>query len=197
MPAFLHYFNTSLMASIEQVVNRITDDLVPFDSSVAKGIGFSIETSLKIADTIARHQQQNLDNLYSSAEREKELRFGLLDKAQREAWSLEQLRRETSNSEYGEFIIGFLKQIDELLVFDSGELLVSQNEIDCFIDTFSLKRDGSVEFTYITETNPAELKPIVHYEGSKYFCPSINALYAALLKKFEQVILSSDNREKS
>lgn len=196
MPAFLHYFNTSLMASIEQVVDRIREELMPFDNIVAHDIGLSIETVLKVADVIAKHQQQNLENLYSSKEREMESRSRLLDKAQREDWSLERLRKDPSNSEYREYIIGLLRQIDELFAFDSGELLVSQTEIDYFLDTFSLKRDGSVEFTYLTETNPAELKPIVHYEGSKYFCPSINALYVALLKKFEEVILSSDSREK-
>lgn len=41
MPAFLHFFNTSLIASVEQIRNRITEYIQPFDCVLIEELGLS------------------------------------------------------------------------------------------------------------------------------------------------------------
>lgn len=196
MPAFLHYFNTSLMASVEQITARVNDGLLRFDEEISKDVGLSISTCLDISDAIAHLQQIKLDQLYLDAEKEKKLRLGLLDRADHEGWSLERLREETANSEYSGFITGFLEQMNNLFSFRIDDLKFNQEEIKKFLDVFSLSRGANIEFIYITEENPAELRPIVKSDDQSYFCPSINALYIALLNKFETVLLNSEKRDR-
>lgn len=196
MPAFLHYFNTSLMASVEQVTNRINEGLLRFNEEIANHVGLSISSCLDICNAIANLQQNKLDQLYLDAEKERELRLGLLDAAASEEWSEERLKEETANSEYSIFIPKFLEQMNNLFSFKSDELDHSQEEIEKFLIFFSLKRGAGIEFTYITEENPAESRPIIESSDSNYFCPSINALFTSLLNQFETIILNSKKRDK-
>jgi len=48
MPAFLHYFNTGLLASVQQIEERITTYLVPFDAKLTEAIGISASQALAI-----------------------------------------------------------------------------------------------------------------------------------------------------
>lgn len=196
MPVFLHYFNTSLIASVEQISDRIKDSLIKFDDEISKTIGISVTKCLDFCDAIAKLQQNNLDQLYQDAEKEKELRLGLLDKAEKEGWGLEQLKEETAKSEYSGFIQGFLDQMNNLFVFCANDLGFDQEEVRSFLTAFSLSRGEGIEFTYITEDNPAELRPIILSEDEKYFCPSINTLYIALLNQFEGIILEGEYKER-
>jgi len=196
MPAFLHYFNTSLMASVEQINARINDSLLRFDEEITKDVGLSISKCLGICDAIAHLQQNKLDQLYLDAKKEKKLRLGLLDRAEHGEWSSEQLREETANSEYSGFITGFLDQMNNLFSFSIDDLEFNQEETKNFLEVFSLSRGADLEFTYITEENPAELRPIIKSDDKSYFCPSINALYIALLNMFEKILLNSEKRDR-
>ncbi|WP_369857677.1 hypothetical protein [Candidatus Thalassolituus haligoni] len=196
MPAFLHYFNTSLMASVEQVANRINEGLLRFDQDITDHIGLSISSCLDICNLIAKLQQNKLDQLYLDAEKEKELRLGLLDAAASEGWSEQRLKEETAKSEYSSFIPRFLEHMNNLFSFKTDELDHSQEEIEKFLTYFSLKRGAGIEFTYITEENPAESRPIIESNDSNYFCPSINALFTSLLNQLETIVLNSEKRDR-
>jgi hypothetical protein len=196
MPAFLHYFNTSLMASVEQVENRINEGLLRFDQEITNHIGLSISSCLDICNVIAQLQQNKLDQLYLDAEKERELRLGLLDAAAAKGWSEQRLKEETAKSEYSSFIPRFLEQMNNLFSFKTDELDHSQEEIEKFLTCFSLKRGAGIEFTYITEENPAESRPIIELSDSYYFCPSINALFTSLLNQLETIVLNSEKRDR-
>lgn len=196
MPAFLHYFNTSLMASVEQVANRINEGLLRFDQEITDHIGLSISSCLDICNVIAQLQQNKLDQLYLDAKKEKELRLGLLHAAANEGWSEQRLREETAKSEYSSFIPRFFDQMNNLFSFKPDELDYNQEEIERFLRYFSLKRGAGIEFTYITEENPAESRPIIESNDSSYFCPSINALFTSLLNQLETIVLNSEKRDR-
>ena len=196
MPVFLHYFNTSLMASVEQVINRINEGLLRFDQEITNHIGLSISSCLDICNVIAQLQQNKLDQLYLDTEKERELRLGLLDAAAAEGWSEQRLKEETTKSEYSSFIPKFLEQMNNLFSFKTDELDHSQEEIEKFLTCFSLKRGAGIEFTYITEKNPAESRPIIESSDSHYFCPSINTLFTSLLNQLETIVLNSEKRDK-
>ena len=74
--------------------------------------------------------------------------------------------------------------MNNLFSFRVEELDRSQEELEIFLKNFSLVRGVDLEFTYITEENPAELRPITESRDNNYFCPSINALYIATLNQF-------------
>jgi len=91
MPAFLHYFNTGLLASVQQIEERITTYLVPFDAKLTEAIGISASQALAICQWISDQLQKSLDDLQESAQVEHEKRLKLLEQAQEE-WSLDALK---------------------------------------------------------------------------------------------------------
>jgi len=196
MPAFLHYFNTSLMASAEQIQSRIRNSFTKFDKIIVDSIGIPVDECLQICTAVVEKQERNLEGLYDTAEKEIELRHNLLDKAEQEQWSPEQLRFQTSNSEYTELMHSFLSQMNNLFAFSPNDLNTGDKDIQAFIREFSLQRGTGTEFTYITEENPAEIHPLMYFEDDKYFCPSTNALYLAVLKKFESILFVSSEKQK-
>jgi hypothetical protein len=63
MPAFLHYFNTGLLASVEQVQDRIKRYLCPFDVEIKSLMGISASEALTIANFIMKDLQHALDKV--------------------------------------------------------------------------------------------------------------------------------------
>jgi len=63
MPAFLHYFNSGLLASVEQIRDRIKRYLCPFDDEIKVHFNISASETLKISDYIMGDLQSSLDNV--------------------------------------------------------------------------------------------------------------------------------------
>jgi hypothetical protein len=195
VPAFLHYFNTSLMASVEQIKKRAIDYVKPFDDVLLDKINLFSSEVMRIVDDICNIQQKKLDELYVLAEREKEIRLGLLERAKVEGWDISRLRQETANSEYADFLPIFFNKMDTAFSIEKSILTGESNKINNSLSNLSIKRTGGEEFTYITEDNTAEKCPLFEHEIGKYFCPSINALYISALKLMESVLLDSSKKD--
>lgn len=145
MPAFLHYFNTSLMASVEQIKKRAIDYLQPFDDVLINKINLSSSEVMRVVDDIFNLQQEKLDELYTLKERERELRLGLLERAKAEDWDINRLKQETKSSEYADFIPMFLSKMDMLFSIEKATLIGESSEtcrIDSFLSNFSIQRSG-------------------------------------------------------
>ena len=65
--AFIAYFNQGLLASVEQVTDRIRTYLTPFDDQLAKDFGISPSDALDIAQWISRELQTRLDEFNEGA----------------------------------------------------------------------------------------------------------------------------------
>ena len=63
MPAFLQHFNTGLLATIEQVADRVTRYLIPYDSDLIRILGISASECIEICAWINDHLQQTLDHV--------------------------------------------------------------------------------------------------------------------------------------
>ena len=63
MPAFLHYFNTGLIANPEQVRARITAYLIPFDEAFLGAGLISASDALRIADWVGARLERALVDL--------------------------------------------------------------------------------------------------------------------------------------
>ena len=64
-----------------------------------------------------------------------------------------------------------------------------------FWELFVSRRGEVSEFTYITERNVAEEKPLFEVETGVTHCPQINALYFAILHSSEQRLLNSSVKD--
>src|SRR5262249_23017935 len=89
MAAFLHFFNTGLLASAEQVADRIRRYLTPFDEQLSLLPGINATQALEICEWIANRFQKGLDGLPTLFKEEKVARLTLLDEAKAKNWSLE------------------------------------------------------------------------------------------------------------
>src|SRR5438552_874410 len=68
MPAFLHYFNNALLASKEQIVERVKNYLSPFDEYFRTTTGISASDELQITEWIGQSLQGQSDNLMKATE---------------------------------------------------------------------------------------------------------------------------------
>ena len=61
--AYATYFNQSLLASVEQIADRIRTYITPYDDQLAADFGISATDALAIADWISQELQQMLDQI--------------------------------------------------------------------------------------------------------------------------------------
>ncbi len=197
MLAFLHYFNTGLMASVHQVVERVRIYLVPFDTDLSAALGISASQALAICQWISDQLQKSLDDLQASAHAEREERHKLLDKAEKEQWSLDALKDAARDPSYLEKA--------EKLFFGMNDLgLVSLPKLEAtfpgiarvFWTQFSVQRGEAPEIRYPTEQSIYEARPLIRISGAEAFCPLVNALFTALLLVGERTLLQSPVRDK-
>lgn len=67
MVAFLHYFNTGVLASVEQLRDRARAYLTPFDTVLEQRVGLSATSAIEIAEWIRNRVQEEMDRLTQSA----------------------------------------------------------------------------------------------------------------------------------
>ena len=87
MMAFLHFFNTGLLASVEQISDRIRKYVAPFDEELKKTVGLSATDALAISQWISNNLQGDLDKLQEAATQESAARQTMLARAKLEKWS--------------------------------------------------------------------------------------------------------------
>lgn len=196
-PAFLHYFNTGILASADQVSARIRRYIVPFDAQLKDELGISASEALDIAIWITEYFQKSADSLHKAAVEEKEARITLLSRAAAEGWDLDRLQKETQKEKYLSRFGDLFRELNSFLKV-SHDSLVAQfgKEIaDSYWTTFVSERGEVASFTYLTERNIAEEKPLFQIEEGVAFCPVSNALYWAILKVTESHLNSSPSRD--
>ena len=197
MLAFLHYFNTGLLASAHQVVERVRRYLVPFDAELSAALGISASQALAICRWISDQLQKSLDDLQASAHAEREERLKLLEKAEKEKWSLDALKNAAREQSYIEKANKLLSGMKYLGLVALPELEAAFPEVaSVFWRQFSVQRGEAPEIRYPTEQSIYEARPLIRISGTESFCPLANALFTALLLVGEQTLLQSPARDK-
>ncbi len=174
MLAFLHYFNNGLFASVHQVVERIRIYLAPFDAELSAALGISATQALAICQWISDQLQRSLDDLQATAHGEREERLKLLDKAEKLLLGMNDLG------------LVLLPKLEAAFPGIAG----------VFCSRFSVQRGEAPEIRYPTEQSIYEARPLIRISGTEAFCPSINALFTALLLVGERTLLQSPARDK-
>lgn len=197
MLAFLHYFNTGLLASVQQVVERIKIYLVPFDFELSEAIGISASQALSICQWISERLQSSLDDLQASAEAEREHRVQFLDKAKNENWSIDALKAAAQDPAYFKKVEKLLSEMKTLGVVSLPDLKRAFPSIaDIFWRQFCVGRGEGPEIRYPTEQSVFETKPLIRISGTEAFCPLANGLFTALLLVGERTLSQSPTRDR-
>ena len=197
MSAFLHYFNSGLLASTHQMEERIKTYLTPFDSEISEFIGISASQALTIFQWIATQLQDTLDKLGERAHEERKARLNLLDKAEDQQWSLDTLREAASASAYRAEIEKLFSEMEKIGIVSLEDLERAFPKIaTIFWEQFSVQRGKAPEIRYPTEQAIYEVRPLARIDEMRAFCPMVNGLYTALLLVGERALLQSRYRDK-
>lgn len=196
MPAFLHYFNTALLASVEQISDRIRQYLSPFDNTLEQLMGVSASDALNITSWVSHSIQKQSDDLLQAAHKTEEHRLALTDRATAESWSEERFWQESRKGEVlrdVERMVTGLQNIFKIRIEDVKEEF-GADKATAFWQAFVAERGEVSDFKYLTERNVAEEKPLFAVSEGVAFCPLTNALYAAVLEVGEQQLLNSPQK---
>ncbi len=197
MRAFLHHMGATLRASAEQVAERIRTYIAPFDEELRQTCGLTASEALEVTDWIAQTFQLSADQLSEVAAEELRIRLLLRDRAQREGWDLNRLRKETQN---GTYPLHAKRLIDGLRSFLRISRAAIQDQFGerialSYWKQFACHRGEVQDFRYLTERNVADEKPLFEVAKEVALCVSVNALYEAILKVGEDRLSSGEKRE--
>lgn len=197
MPAFLHYFNTGLLASVEQVRNRVKLYLSPFDSDLEAVFGISASHCLDIADWVAEHTQKTADDFQIATVEEREVRLALLDRAEREHWTDERMKQEVNKPAYLEKFTKLMGLLQSLMKVSLSDLRREFGSplADAYWSLFVSKRGEVETFMYLTERNLAEERPLFQVSEGVAIFPLVNALYEAILIVGENTLIQGAKRD--
>jgi hypothetical protein len=196
MLAFLHFHNTGLIASGEQVASRIRRYLTPFDDEISRTMGISATQGLEICEWISDRLQKGSNDLSIMYEEEKTARLALLDQAKTKDWSLKDIRDRADTSGYLSVAKKLVTALDNLGKIECSELQAAFPDVgEQFWNLFSIGRGKGPVVNYPTDSSIAEQRPMILISDSKAICPLVNNLYSAVLMLCEQVLSSGERRE--
>jgi hypothetical protein len=197
MGAFLHYFNTGLLASVEQIKDRIAAYLAPFDRKLEELIGISATAAIEICRFITDKLQGNLDRLVTSAEEENKQRHAMLHRAETEAKSIAEFRQLAANDPWAEKareLLGGLQQLGRITL---GEIETAfPSTAQGFWKQFTIERGEGPEISYPTEQSVYDFRPLIRMDRETVFCINGNSLFSAVLRIGEKCLAESDTRTK-
>ena len=197
MGTFLHYFNTELTASHSALRERILLYLSPFDQDLISIKSISATQALEVVDWIVESFQESSDRLVDLLNEESRKRRSLTEQWKEKGWDLQRLRKEAIRTSYQTTATEIAETLTSFMKVDLSELERNLGEdiARAFWDRFVAKRDGHASFTYLTESNPVEQRPLILLPGGMAMCPSPSFLLTALLEGMEKDILASSSRD--
>ncbi len=187
VPEFIRYFNNGVLASAEQMITRAEAYLTPFNGSLQELVGFSGTDALQMASWVTARIQDRWDRLHESARLMREL----FERSQREGWSFERSRQEASvlaNAQQGG-----LELPDPLIIDRAGlEEAFGLERARAFWEFFVSRRGQYPDFTYFTEANPAEDRPLIGIDEGFAMCPIANALIVAIVRRLSETLKNAE-----
>lgn len=194
--ALLYYHNTGLLATIDQVRDRITDYLTPFDEVLASRWGLGASDALAICDYIFASWQDREDTLGRLVEEERRQRLDLINAWEAEGLDRYALRQRASDSGYKQNVTELFDLMDQLGTIHRDDIVGQFHTAgEAFWRQFSVER-GTVSLTYLTEQNPADVRPLLLLDSGSAAAPSVNALFQAVLIEGERTLEESESAER-
>ena len=187
MSTFLNYFHSGMLATVEQLVNRIDRYLAPFDVELKERFGVSATEASRISMWITETQQELMDETVRDV---MQLR-NLQDKLGNHEGSLEGVKHEAAP------IADRLQQaLGHLWKPDLRALKEKYGQVgESFVEVLSAGRITNPDYTYPTEQSVVDERPLIKISEDTVMIQSANSLFIGILNRFEGGLLSSESRE--
>ena len=197
IPAFLHHFNTGILASVEQVAERVRRYVSPFDERLRADTGISASEALAVADWISNSFQTAADELVDVSKAYRTARLASLERAIIQGRGLEEATREAARNEQRMFSNEVLPRLQNFLKvrLDALSERFGLAVANAYWNLFVSKRSDTATFKYLTERNPAEERPLFQVQEGVALCPLVNALYSAILTAGEDRLSASEAKQ--
>jgi SEC-C motif len=197
LQAFFNYFDSGLLASVEQVKSRIKKYLVPFDKIFKDEIGISLLKAIEISNYISKKNQEVVDKIQDLKIKESELREQLIKKHMEDTWSLENMQEEEKSGLYFTLANELFESMNQLgLVVRDDILKEFGDQGHIYLKNFVIERGSGSEIRYPTDKSVFEEKPIILDNNDRFLCPNSNSLFLAINTLGERVVLNSEKKEK-
>jgi hypothetical protein len=161
MPAFLHYFNNALMASKEQIVERVANYLAPFDEHFVASTGISASDALSIAEWIGQSLQGQSDHLMEATEKVQNDRLAVIERAKIEVWDdvtfWEEARKQEAVTHHTERLATGIQNFLKIRL-DAIESEFGLEKANAFWRLFVSKRGEGGKLTYLNRTQHGRRK---------------------------------------
>ncbi len=174
MLAFLHYFSSGLLASGEQIVDRINTCLVPFDRELKVFFGITATEQIAVCRWIVQRLQQGLDELQDAFETEHALCIKLFDEAQTKNWSEADLQEAVEASSYhteAERLIAGMNAIGEVPIAELRKAF--PDSCEAFLKAFTMRRGEGPQIRYPTERSVFEERPLIQVSDTRALAPRL------------------------
>lgn len=192
-PVFLHYHSTGLIASVEQICDRIRAYCVPFDAELVRVTGLSASDALAMMNFIIDELKQSLEvmaQLGPKQDEEKERFFRTGDYRRRD------------DPDYADF---YRTHYPILYNFQWNLLrpgLVTIAKVEAafpvqaaaFWEHYAVKRGQGPALQYPTEESIFDTKPLLLLNEADVSIPSTNSLFESVLRSCEKALDESPLR---
>jgi hypothetical protein len=194
MLTFMHYFNTGLLASVEQIKDRLGHDIRPFDEELQSLIGIRSADAADICHFLASRLQYDLDEFQRLAFEVGEELDANPALANTEPTSLgPPVMDPTFVGKAVSFIerlrgLGLVKLVDIEANFP--------DTARAFWATFSVSRGQGQAISYPTEQSLFDVRPLIRIDDGTAFCITANSLFYGVLAASEDRLAHSPSASK-
>ena len=169
MAAFLDYHQKGLLASVEQIRDRIRSYLSPFDDQLSSVLGISASDALNIALCIGQQFQEQMDRVSQNA---------------------------PTQSTQVETGIEFVQAVNRLGKTKCADLVKQYGETgQVFWDLFTVRRGEGPLINYPTERSIVETRPLICLSADEAMLFDFNILLSAVLLMGEEALANESIRE--
>lgn len=196
LPTFLHFFNTSLLASTDQVAERVRRYLTPWDPELRSALGISASDALAIATLIGDSLQRALDSTTLALRKARATQIEILDRAKAAAWSVDQIREAARGTDAGPVFEDFTRKITTLGIISLQTLREKfPDTAEIFWRLFTVARGSGPQIDFPTERTIFDDRPLVQVTANEAFVPLLTAVFTAILDRGERALLIGSNRD--
>ena len=189
MPVFLHHHNTTrTFSSVEQKIDSITGIFVAHDSILSDRFSISASIALEIAKWIFEEAQRKLDALMDAGVTIKRGHSLFVERTEGRIQNASVVMKDIQSDPAFQLALEVFHQSDAPWKVHLEEMRAKfgHSAANAFWRHFVSKRGEALEYTYPTELNPAEVKPLLEVSDGVAMCPIHNFIYDALIEQMTQ-----------
>jgi hypothetical protein len=189
MSAFLHYFNSGLVASIEQLTERIEAYVGPFDSDLRQLIGLSSKQATEIARYLTTRLQDDLDGVSEMVRSGESERQAMIDHIENYDPGSEDIPIAEWSKPWEEKAQWIFSSVERLGIVRFRELERKFPTVArAYWEQFTIGRGDGPGIQYPTEGSVIDTRPLIRLDDNTAFCHAANGLFSSILLAAEDAL---------